>query len=105
MIELIVGVVGVLPVSICAREHVARAALVEQLPVWPRPACIRSRVLFDRDREQKDAGNALDLFDRAVDPRPAHSPGEAVDVKMRFTVVESAEDQVGPAELAGAEVP
>jgi hypothetical protein len=64
MMELMVGVVGVLPRS----------------------------------------GDALDLFDGAVDPGAVDFPGGAVDGEARFAVVESADDDVGPAEDADAEI-
>src|SRR5262245_12162322 len=84
-----------------AAQQVAGAARLNHLPV-----ALRHRAFVTRSiaRGYEYAGNALNLFDRAINPRPVHAKALAIDRKARLAIVESADHHVGPAKNAGAKI-
>ena len=94
MIEEMVGVVGILPsvgllhvranCRTCASQASAQSDLAQSAFVTRRPP------------GQKHAGDAVDAFDRAVNPGTIHLPGRTVDPQPGLTIVETGQDHVTP---------
>src|SRR5690242_7457131 len=73
--------------------------MLQQLPI-----AIGHRAFVAGSVRHEHARNALNLLDRAVDPRPIGLPAVAIDRETRFAVVETTDHQIRPAEHTHAEV-
>ena len=84
--------------DILVRQQVARHAALQNGPI---DFAERAFVAGSR-AGKKDAGDAVDAFDGAVDPRAIHFPRGAIDPQAGFAIVEPGENQIAGGEEAEA---